>query len=148
MEVQAGTEESISIYFSFKLLDGDVEWNDLALIDQFRERLANELRDKLVRQGAQNTMKDLFQHCVIVEGQLEELRQGRNRKEKRTYNVFPIQPHPILRIQHGRTVRAVWDNQNRREQGLCYYYVALEHTARSCPAKNSNNGHNNKMHNL
>lgn len=33
----------------FQLFARDVEWNDLTVIDKFREEPADELRDKLLR---------------------------------------------------------------------------------------------------
>lgn len=56
---QAGIEESMLYILDIKLPATDVGWNDLALVDQLRERLTEDLRDELVKQGTPNNLEQM-----------------------------------------------------------------------------------------
>lgn len=58
-------QRTVRSYISaFRLLGSNVEWNDLAPNDQFREELAENLTDKLLKLGFLNTLEELY--CVII----------------------------------------------------------------------------------
>lgn len=59
----------------FKVLVGDIGWNEETLIDQCREGLSDDFWNKLASQGISATLDEVYQRCIVIDSQLEELKQ-------------------------------------------------------------------------
>lgn len=74
--LQQGKETVASSANSFRLLAQNLDWNEAAQMDQFQEGLADEILDEVARVERPNTLKDLIQLCLRIEGHLESGRSA------------------------------------------------------------------------
>lgn len=57
----------------FKLLAVDLDWNEPALISQFRSRLNRSIAKELIRQGIPCTLEDIYLASITAESCLVEI---------------------------------------------------------------------------
>jgi hypothetical protein len=79
---------SISVYASrFLQLRSDLDWNESALLYQFKSGLSNEIKDLLLHHDIPEDLDSMVKLAVRIDGRLQEHRQERSRR------TFPSRPN-------------------------------------------------------
>ena len=78
----------ISVYASrFLQLRSDLDWNESALLYQFKSGLSNEIKDLLLHHDIPDELDAMVKLAVRIDGRLQEHRQERSRR------TFPSRPN-------------------------------------------------------
>jgi hypothetical protein len=78
----------ISVYASrFLQLRSDLDWNESALLYQFKSGLSNEIKDLLLHHDIPDDLDSMVKLAVRIDGRLTEHRQEKNRR------TFPSRPN-------------------------------------------------------
>jgi len=144
----------------FRLIAGDTNWNDDALMAQFRIGLNDDVKDLLLTMEDPLDLQQLITHAVKCDNRLFERRMERNGKANMsrtpatlrfsqtvtTPTPPPSRPTPQQYLPPGDpmqldTVRIKHltpaEKQRRRQENLCLYCGKPNHIASNCPEKPS-----------
>lgn len=130
----------------FKMWAGDLNWNQEALIDQFRQGLHEDIKTEIIRQGPPATLEELYQRCVVIDARREEMRQTQPEKRRGFRAPFPgftytsgtdacSAAEEPMQIGAARRFLPEEERQRRRVRALCFFCGAPGHMIRACPVK-------------
>uniref|UniRef100_A0A8C5MC00 Gypsy retrotransposon integrase-like protein 1 n=1 Tax=Leptobrachium leishanense TaxID=445787 RepID=A0A8C5MC00_9ANUR len=134
------------------------EWNEAALINQFRWGLSDALKDELARVGIPTSLEPLMHFCISVDRRLRDRRQERaapQMVQPRRPMAPPLPTDPSTTMvpyispggndepmQIGTAGRRLSPEEitRRREGRLCLYCGRPGHLINSCPVRGQRRG--------
>ncbi|KAG8140109.1 hypothetical protein E2320_002859 [Naja naja] len=131
----------------FKLLAAEANWNESALIDQFKHGLHSDIQSELEKQGVPRNLDELFHSCLLIDVHLEELKwkQETSCRPKIKSNfmrppLFPLastsgQVGEPMQLGAARRMAIAKERQRRRDAAACFYCGKSGHIVRACPTK-------------
>jgi len=151
--LRQGSHPASQYASEFRLIAGDTNWNDDALMAQFRMGLNDDVKDLLLTiEDAQN-LQQLITHAVRCDNRLFERRMERRGKPKidSSTTSFGLS-HPTTMSKHPPQQTKVPDDpmevdsakirhlapaekQRRRQEHLCLYCGKPNHIVSNCPEK-------------
>uniref|UniRef100_A0A8C5M117 Gypsy retrotransposon integrase-like protein 1 n=1 Tax=Leptobrachium leishanense TaxID=445787 RepID=A0A8C5M117_9ANUR len=153
-------EEYIS---EFKTHALDTEWNEAALISQYRLGLSEQLKDELSRGDLPHTLEALMQLTLTIDRRMRERRLERNPLPmgaiRRPPRALPSDAAAVVPyyggetreepMQLGATSRRLPPEEldRRRALHLCLYCASPNHFRTSCPERNNRGGKGAPSHN-
>ena len=110
---------------NFRLLAGQLEWNNQALVSQFLEGLSYPIQRELTRTVYPKDLEELIDHAVRVDNLLQ------NNKKRLA------QPNPFSPVSAAKPGQRLTEQQKefRRKNNLCLYCGDAGHLVRNCPAR-------------
>jgi len=156
--LRQGSRPASQYASEFRLIAGDTNWNDDALMAQFRIGLNDDVKDLLLTMEDPLDLQQLITHAVKCDNRLFERRMERNGRANMsrtpaisrfsqpviTPTPTPSRPAPQQNLPPGDpmqldTVRIKHltpaEKQRRKQENLCLYCGKPNHIASNCPEK-------------
>jgi hypothetical protein len=148
----------VSTYAStFMQLAADLEWNEAALIGQFRAGLSGEIKDMLVRHDIPDSLDDLIKLAIRCDQRLYENRLDQRQRAvsyaPRPYNVGSMPfaslntvpasgpvPMDLSAAQTRHDPLSAEERQRRYDNQLCFVCGEAGHRKINCPKARQNSG--------
>uniref|UniRef100_A0A8C5N325 CCHC-type domain-containing protein n=1 Tax=Leptobrachium leishanense TaxID=445787 RepID=A0A8C5N325_9ANUR len=131
----------------FKHLALESEWNEPALIAQFRKGLSEALKDELARTGLPSSLDKTMSLCIDIDRRIRERRAERASTHPATPTRKPTIPPPYMpsqptdsgdepmQVGAARGPLTEAERSRRRSLGLCMYCGRAGHQVRECREK-------------
>uniref|UniRef100_A0A8C5WGQ2 ribonuclease H n=1 Tax=Leptobrachium leishanense TaxID=445787 RepID=A0A8C5WGQ2_9ANUR len=145
--LKQGKDDVEDYITEFKHLALDSEWNEPALLAQFRKGLSEVLKDELARTGIPSSLEATMTLCTQIDRRLRERRAERSASHVHTPVKRYMQTPPVITsttspseeepMQIGVVRGPLTENEKsrRRSLGLCMYCGRPGHQVRECRAK-------------
>ncbi len=142
--LKQGNRPASTYASEFRQLSSVLEWNDAALIDQFRDGLRGDVKDLMIAHPDPRELNDAIALAIKCDNRLFERRQERKSESIPTPG-FPLTT-PSSRISVGGVepmqldaVRfrqlSVAERERRIANRLCLYCGLSGHIIRNCPSR-------------
>lgn len=138
-----GNSPVFSYASEFRLLAASLDWNDAALIHQFRIGLNNDVKDLLLHHETPASLDSMINLAILIDNRLYEHHQDK----RLTYRVPTLRPqnqhqdytseHPsyapmeINAISRSRHITPA-EKERRRTYNLCLYCGSADHIRKDC----------------
>ena len=148
VSLRQGSRSATTYAAEFQNLACDVDWNDKALINQFRYGLRDNVKDLLLTMPKAESLEQFIAQAIACDNRLFERRQEQRLGWRGTSQVMTATPK-FSETSSSRpepmqidTVRfkplTEQEKTRRRQEGLCLYCGEARHTAQHCPRKQRN----------
>jgi hypothetical protein len=144
-KLSQGKQPCATYASSFRLLAADLDWNDAALIQQFRFGLNDDVKDMLLHYDHPDTLDAAISLAIQIDNRLFERKQERfhsmnaNANEtqtlqRRVTTTKPLDQSTPMEIDTARRgPLSESEKKYRRENNLCLYCGSNAHFRQSCP---------------
>ena len=111
----------------FRLLAGQLNWNNDALVSQFFDGLSDQIQDELAKTVYPKDLGELIDHAVRVDNLLQS----------RKTNLAHLRPTSTVPTARPGQRLTEPQKEYRRKNNLCMYCGGADHLVRSCPVRPS-----------
>jgi hypothetical protein len=160
-KLKQGSQSAASYASEFRQLVADLDWNDNALMDQFRIGLNEDVKDMMLHFEQPKSLEEMIKIATKVDTRLFERRQERRGLANTNHRSnFPVkydskQPgKPSIAQTSGTPMEldamkrgplSEQEKKRRRENNLCLYCGSGQHLRANCPLAKPRNASLNKM---
>ena len=149
-----GNSPVFSYASEFRLLAASLDWNDAALIHQFRVGLSNDVKDMLLHHETPVSLDSMINLAILIDNRLYEHRQDKRLTHRVPTPRPPNQdyssehssyaPMEINAINRNRHITPA-EKERRRINNLCLYCGSAEHLRKDCHAAPSPSNNNSRV---
>lgn len=137
-----GSQPMVTYASDFRLLASSLDWNDSALISQFRYGLNDNVKDLLLHYDSPATLDEIVNLAIQLDNRITEHRQEMSNRprdfqqRKTPQQTTYCQPTPVpmeINVIH-RGPLTSQEKEYRRINNLCLYCGSKDHFRRDCPS--------------
>jgi hypothetical protein len=121
----------------FRRLASLVEWNNAALVSQFKVNLRDIVQDELARRPTITNLEDLISEAIDIDNRLFQRQRIKQSTTPTIATPMEIDTTTTSGSRHSRNQVNQEERERRANDKACYYCGAKGHFSNNCPAKKS-----------